>query len=434
MATVTVVEDAGAVALVAGFVVAYAAVSARLSRTWVTPPMVFVVFGFVVGPDVLDVVPLSVDNELVRVLAELTLVLVLFTDAARIRLRALGHNGQLPTRLLLVAMPLTIATGALAAFWSFDVDVWAALLLAAVLTPTDAALGQLVVSSPRVPGRIRQTLNVESGLNDGIAVPFITLFVAGASATEGLRSAGFWAEFAAKQIGFGVLVGVGVGVVGGWIVEQASARGWMDGVFRQLGVLALAIGAFFLAEEIEGNGFIAAFVAGVAVGNLTREACEGIFDFTEDEGQLLALLTFMIFGGAFVGAVFDDLTWEVALYAVLSLTVVRMVPVAIALAGVGLRPATVAFVGWFGPRGLASIVFGLVVLESAGVAARDEIFLVVTWTVLLSVFAHGLTATPLSRWYGRRAETMAEEPERPEMQEVTELRLRFVPHHLRGKA
>jgi len=425
------VEQAGGVAIAAGFVVAYAAVSARLSRTWVTAPMVFVAFGFLVGPDVLDVVPLSVDNDFVRALAELTLVLVLFTDAARIRLRVLRDNRTLPTRLLLIGMPLTMAAGALVAGGLFDLDLWAAFLLAAVLTPTDAALGQVVVSSPEIPVRVRQTLNVESGLNDGIAAPFITLFIAGASATEGFGSADFWVRFAAKQIGFGLLVGIGVGVVGGWIVEHASQKGWMDGIFRQLAVLSLAVGAFFLAEEFDGNGFIAAFVAGAAVGNLTRTACEGVFDFTEDEGQLLALLTFMVFGGAFVGAVFRDLTWRVALYAVLSLTVVRMIPAAISLAGTHLRRDTVAFLGWFGPRGLASIVFGLVVLESADVTARHEIFLVVTWTVLLSVFVHGLTATPLARWYGRRTEEMAEMPELPEMQEVAELRLRFVPHHLR---
>ncbi|MEZ5169365.1 MAG: cation:proton antiporter [Acidimicrobiia bacterium] len=425
-------EESIGIAVVAAFVVSYAAVSARLSRTWLTGPIVFVTFGYLVGPDVLDVVPLGLESELVRILAELTLVLVLFTDAARIHLRELRRESSLPIRLLVIGMPLTIAGGAAVAYGLFDVAPWSALLLAAVLTPTDAALGQVVVASPRVPGRIRQTLNVESGLNDGIAVPFITLFIAGASATQSVESADFWVRFATKQIGFGVLVGIGIGLVGGWLVDRATESGWMDGTFRQLAVLSLAVGAFFTAEEIDGNGFIAAFVAGLVVGNVTRDVCSGIFDFTEEEGQLLALITFMIFGGAFVGPTLGELTWQVALYAVLSLTLIRMVPVALALAGAGLRRDTVAFVGWFGPRGLASIVFGLLVLESADVPAHEEIFTVVTWTVLASVFAHGLSAVPLSDLYGRRVEAAAEEPGMAEMEPTVHHRLRWVPHHLRG--
>ncbi len=424
-------EESVGIAVVAAFIVVYASVSARLSRTWITGPIVFVTFGYLVGPDVLDVVPLGLESELVRTLAELTLVLVLFTDAARIHLRELRRESTLPIRLLVIGMPLTIAAGTAVAYGLFDMALWSALLLAAVLTPTDAALGQVVVASPRVPARIRQTLNVESGLNDGIAVPFITLFIAGASATQSVRSADYWVTFAAKQIGYGTLVGIGVGLVGGWLVQRATASGWMDGTFRQLAVLSLAIGAFFGAEEIDGNGFIAAFVAGMVVGNVTREACSGIFEFTEDEGQLLALITFMIFGGAFVGPTLDELTWEVAVYAVLSLTLIRMVPVALAFTGAGLRRDTVAFVGWFGPRGLASIVFGLLVLESADVPANEEIFTVVTWTVLVSVFAHGLSAVPLSRVYGRRMEAAAEEPGMAEMEPAAHQRLRWVPHHLR---
>lgn len=427
-------EESVGIAVVAAFVVVYAAVSARLSRTWITGPIVFVAFGYLVGPDVLDVVPLGLESEVVRTLAELTLVLVLFTDAARIHLRSLRSESTLPIRLLVIGMPLTIAAGAAVAYGLFDVALWSALLLAAVLTPTDAALGQVVVASPRVPARIRQTLNVESGLNDGIAVAFITLFIAGASATESVRSADYWVAFAAKQIGYGSLVGVAVGLIGGWLVERATASGWMDGTFRQLAVLSLAVGAFFGAEVIDGNGFIAAFVAGMVVGNVTREVCSGIFDFTEDEGQLLALITFMIFGGAFVGPTLDELTWKVALYAVLSLTLIRMVPVALALMGAGLRRDTIAFVAWFGPRGLASIVFGLLVLETADIPDHKEIFTAVTWTVLISVFAHGLSAVPLSRLYGRRMEEAAKEPGTAEMEPAGHQRLRWVPHHLRDGA
>ena len=421
------------IAIVAAFVVAYAIVSARLSTTVITGPIVFVSFGLIVGPEALDVVDLSLDNEVVRTLAELTLILVLYTDASRIDIRVLRHSSQIPLRLLVLGLPLTIALGAGFGALLFDgLDLWEVALLAAVLAPTDAALGQAVVTNTRVPVRIRQALNVESGLNDGIAVPFIVFFVAGAAATEELQSTGFWIEFALKQIGFGLLVGTGVGLAGAWLVERSTHRGWIGHSFQRLAIVAIAVLAFALAESIDGNGFIAAFIAGLSVGNVTRHHKGKLLDFSEQEGELLALLTFMIFGGAFLGAALDELTWRIALYAVLSLSIIRFVPVAVSLIGMRLQRDTVAFLGWFGPRGLASIVFGLLVLETTEIAGREEIFLVAVWTILLSVVAHGLTAQPGARWYGARAEAMAEEPGMPEMVEVEELPVRARPLSQKG--
>ena len=408
-------------AIIAVFVIAYALVSGRLSRTVITGPMVFVAFGLLVGSEGLDVVDLSLENTIVETFAEITLIIVLFSDAARIDLGILRRNAAVPARLLGIGMPLTIAGGLAAAVVLFDgLNLWEAALVAAVLAPTDAALGQAVVTSGRVPARIRQALNVESGLNDGMAVPFVSIFIAGAAAAGGLGTAGFWTEFAAKQIGFGLLVGAGVGIVAGLLIQYATTTGWMNHAFQQLAVLAVPLLGFAVAEQIDGNGFIAAFVAGIAIGNVTRRISHGLFEVVEDGGQLLVLLTFMIFGAAFVGPALGDLTWQIALYAVLSLTVVRMLPVAISMIGMGFQPDTVAFLGWFGPRGLASIVFGLVVLESS-VAERGEIFVIVTWTVLLSVVVHGLSARPSVDWYGAKAEEMADEPDMPEMETVEEL-------------
>lgn len=408
-------------AIVAAFVIGYALVSGRLSRTVITGPMVFVAFGLLVGSAGLDVVDLSLENTLVEAIAEITLVIVLFSDAARIDLRVLSRNAAVPARLLGIGMPLTIAGGLVAAVVLFDgLSVWEAALVAAVLAPTDAALGQAVVTSARVPVRIRQALNVESGLNDGIAVPFVSIFIAGAAAAGGLGTAGFWTEFVAKQIGFGLLVGVGVGVASGLLIQYATATRWMNHTFQQLAILAVPLLGFAVAEQVGGNGFIAAFVAGIAIGNVTRRVGHRLFEFVEEEGQLLVLLTFMIFGGAFVGPALGDLTWQIALYAVLSLTVVRMVPVAISMIGMRFQVDTVAFLGWFGPRGLASIVFGLLVLESS-VDERGAIFVIVTWTVLLSVVVHGLSARPSVDWYGAKAEMMADEPDMPEMEAVEEM-------------
>lgn len=416
------------IAIVSAFVVTYAIVSSRLSTTVITGPIVFVSFGLIVGPEVLDVVDLSLDNEVVRTLAVLTLILVLYTDASRIDFRVLRQSSQIPLRLLVLGLPLTIALGAGFAALLFEgLDLWEVALLAAVLAPTDAALGQAVVTNPRVPVRIRQALNVESGLNDGLAVPFIVFFIAGAAATEELQSTSFWIEFALKQIGVGLLVGLGVGLAGAWLVERSTHRGWIGHSFQRLAIVGLAVLAFALAESIDGNGLIAVFVGGLSVGNVTRHHKGKLLDFSEQEGELLALLTFMIFGGAFLGAALDELTWRIALYAVLSLTIIRFVPVAISLIGMRLQRDTVAFLGWFGPRGLASIVFGLLVLETTDIAGRQEIFLVAVWTIFLSVIAHGLTAQPGARWYAARAEAMAEKPGMPEMEKVEELPVRARP-------
>jgi NhaP-type Na+/H+ or K+/H+ antiporter len=412
--------------VVAVFVVAYGLVSGRLEGTPVTPPMLFVGFGLLAGPPALGLVELDLDNEAVRVLAEATLVLVLFTDAARIDLRVLRREYHLPARLLGIGLPLTVLAGTLAAVVLFDgLELWEAAVLAAVLAPTDAALGQVVVTSPEVPLRVRQGLNVESGLNDGLALPAVTVLVAAAASAEDLGGPGSWGVFAAEQVGYGVLVGVLVGTVGGRLIDAAARRGWMSEAFRQVATLAVAAAAYALSETVGGNGFIAAFTAGLAFGTVARGICQSVYDFTEEEGQLLTLLTFLVFGVAVVGPRLDELTWQVAAYAVLSLTVVRMLPVALSLLGSRMRADTVLFLGWFGPRGLASILFGLLVVEESGVAGADTIFLVMGWTVLLSVLSHGVTAAPLARRYARRiAAHRTSRPAMPEVGPATHIRTR----------
>ncbi len=388
-------------AFVAAFVLAYALVSRRLETTPVTGPMIFVGFGLLVGIGGLGIIDIGMDEGAVRTLAEATLVLLLFTDAIRIDLRRLRRQIELPSRLLGIGLPLTVVAGAAAALLVFpDLGVWEAALLAAILSPTDAALGQAVVSNPVVPSRVRQALNVESGLNDGVMLPVITLLLALAAAGIKLETPGYWTEFAAKQIGYGVLVGAAAGYAGGFLIREFAGRDWMDGAFRQLATLAVGVGSFALAEAVGGNGFVAAFVAGLAFGAAARDYCAGVYDFAEDQGQLLALLTFLFFGVGLAGPVLDDLTWRVAFYAAISLTVVRMIPVAISLIGAKLATPTVAYLGWFGPRGLASILFGLFVLEEAALPVADELFTVVIWTVLASVALHGVTSRWMSERYG----------------------------------
>jgi NhaP-type Na+/H+ or K+/H+ antiporter len=389
--------------VVAVVVFGFGLISARIDGSLISPPMVYVAAGIILGPSALGLLDVGLGQEGVRLLAEATLVVVLFSDASRIDLRVLRREYDLPARLLGLGLPLTIAAGGALALVLFGgLEFWEAMLLGAILAPTDAALGEVVVTSPAVPLRIRQALNVESGLNDGIALPVITLFLALAAVEEDLESTSFWVAFVARQVGFGVLFGVGTGLAGAWLINRAVAADRIDGLYRQLATLAVAVAAFGGAEMVEGNGFIAAFTAGLCLGTIVRGPCKDIIDFSEDEGQLLALLTFLVFGATIAGPALDELTWEIAAYAVLSLTAVRMVPVALSLIGMHMRTDTIAFIGWFGPRGLASILFGLLVLEEADLANGPQIYLIVTWTVLLSVFAHGVTASPLSNRYGAR--------------------------------
>jgi NhaP-type Na+/H+ or K+/H+ antiporter len=402
------------IALVAGLVVAYALVSRRLESTPVTGPMVFVGFGVLIGSGGLDIIDIGMGEGAVRVLAEATLVLLLFTDAIRIDLGRLRMQAELPGRLLGIGLPLTVVLGTATALLVFDLGLWEAALLAAILAPTDAALGHAVVSSPRVPIRIRQALNVESGLNDGLMLPVITLLLALAAADIDIETPGYWAQFVAEQIGYALLVGVAAGYAGGWLIREFSGRNWMDGAYRQLATLAVGVGAFGLAEAVRGNGFVAAFVAGLAFGATARDYCDGVYDFAEDEAQLLALLTFLFFGAALAGPAVDELTWQITLYAGLSLTVVRMLPVAFALIGTRLRRPTVGYLGWFGPRGLASILFGLFVLEDAELPVAEELFLTVIWTVLFSIAIHGASSVWLSERYGKWFAQYG----RPEMREA----------------
>ncbi len=408
--------------IIAAVVLGYALISRRLERTIITAPMAFVAAGIVLGPDVFNLVGLELTSGTGLLVAEVTLVIVLFSDAARINVGVLRHNGSLPARLLGIGMPLTIGLGIVAAALLLtEIEFWEAAIIAAVLAPTDAALGQVVVSSELVPRRIRQALNVEAGLNDGLSVPFLALFVA-LAVEEAVAGADVWIVFAAELIGYGALVGIGVGLIGGWLVEHATRRKLMTGAFQQLAVISLAVIAWALAEELGGNGFIAAFAAGLATSRITKVCGERVLDFTEDEGQLLTAVVFFIFG---VGAIsyLDAATWELVLFAILSLTVVRMVPVALAMIGTNLRARSIAFLGWFGPRGLASIILALVVVEEEPeLPGLDIVLAAMTLTVLASIVAHGVTARPFVRAYGRHTETMDDDA--AEMEEVHEVRTR----------
>jgi NhaP-type Na+/H+ or K+/H+ antiporter len=393
-------------ATVALVVLVVAAVSRRLSGGPITPAMLFVALGLLAGPRVLGEVDVPPTGAAVRILAEATLALVLFADAARIDVRALRRDYGLPLRLLSIGLPLTIAAGALCAALLFgSLSIAEALVLAVLLAPTDAALGQAVVTEPRLPLRIRQGLNVESGLNDGICVPLLLIVLAAAEADAHATTSHHAVTVVLEEIGYGVLGGVVAGGLAATIVLVAGRRGLIaDSWLRVIPVAAAAL-AYGIADPLGGSGFIAAFVAGLCFGPLVGKQSESIAGFNEELGELLNGVTFVAFGAVLLGPALGEMNRDVVLYAVLSLTVVRMVPVALALLGSGARPQTVGFVGWFGPRGLASIVFAILVLQEAQLPHTDTILLATYVTVGLSVLLHGLSAAPLAQRYARWYET-----------------------------
>ena len=379
----------------------YSLVSRRLDRTVITAPIVFTVAGMLASLLLPGVSEPELEQEERLLLAEVALVMLLFTDATRIGLRDLRGNRNLPVRLLSTGMLLTILLGAIAAMVVLPgLSVWEAGILAAVLAATDAGLGQVIVSSPRVPARIREALSVEAGLNDGLSVPFLMFFIALAlERTEGPHLV--LTRFLVEQLGYGTLVGLGIGLTGGWLLELARRREWMATPLQQLGVVALPILCVLASEATGASMFIAALVAGLAVQSGFKEASRHSVEFTEQWGQLFSYFVFFLFGLRVMPA-WTQVSLRLVLYAVLSLTVVRMVPVAVALAGTNLSRPTTLFMGWFGPRGLASIVLGLVYLgQQPKLPGEPTMKLAVMLTVLLSIFAHGLSALPGIELYAR---------------------------------
>jgi NhaP-type Na+/H+ or K+/H+ antiporter len=419
-----------ALAVTALALIGFGVVSRRVDGTPITPPMIFVGVGLLAGAEALDLIDTSATGEGVKVLAEATLTVVLFADASRIDLRTLRREHAVPARLLGIGLPLTIMLGALLAAVVLDVlSVAEALVLAVVLAPTDAALGQSVVTEPRLPSRIRQGLNVESGLNDGICVPLLYIVLAVAEADSGEKSASSAVRLVVEEIGYGIVGGLIAGAVTAIAITFATKRGLIAQSWLQVVPLAGAGLAYGIATPLGGSGFIAAFVAGMTFGLLGRPSAGGEAMFFSDEvGGLLDGVTFLVFGAVLLGPVLGDVTWRIALYAVASLTIVRMVPVAAAMLGTGARRQTVAFLGWFGPRGLASIVFAVIVVQEADLPQTSTILLTTYLTVGLSVLAHGLTAAPLAGRYA--AWFSSHSPgEAPAMESVT-----TASHRWRGPA
>jgi sodium/hydrogen antiporter len=412
----------------------YCLVAGRLDRRSITAPIVLVAVGVVLGEAVLDIWHVSAGTELVKLAAELTLALLLFVDASTIRLHDAGGDVRFPGRLLGLGLPLTIGFGTLVARAVLSVSWAEAALIGSMLAPTDTALGLAVVTNERVPARVRRALNIESGLNDGIVTPFVVFFLAVVAAEAEHQH---WILGGIKEIALAVAIGAGIGWGAGCLTARARRAGWTTPLSESLGILTLALLSYEGSVAIHGNGFVSAFVAGACFGAATRRglgeptALHQATELTEDVGLYGSFAVWLIFGAVLAGPVLrGGLHWRPMLYAVLSLTVVRMAPVAVALLGMHFRFDTVAFVGWFGPRGLASVVFTLLVFEELnGAVPAPAIVEVATWTILCSVIAHGLSSGPLAGWYAKRLAGC--DGGTPELQVTPEIRIRN--RSLRGR-
>lgn len=378
-----------------------ALLSRKIEKISITAQIIFIFAGIISGWLLTGFVDIkeAETSTTILLIAEIALVLVLFTDASRVKLEDIKLNNLIP-RLLTIGLFLTIILGiALASLIFTDLTIWEAAIIGVVLAPTDASLGQIVVKNKKIPLKIRETLEVESGLNDGLVVPFLLVFIAIGMAQETFSPTGYFIKVALEQIGLGVLAGLSVGLIGSWMIIKSQARGWITSEYQRIAFLVLAIISFIVADEIGGSGFIAAFIGGLATGYITRDASKVLMDFAEAEGQFLNLTVFFLLGVIIAGLI-PNITWQIFLYAILSLTIIRMLPVSISLIKTKISFDTALFIGWFGPRGLASIVLTLYALNKLDTFPGEDTFILVVFiTVLASVVAHGMTALPLSQLY-----------------------------------
>ncbi len=389
-------------AILALFIFVYSMVAGRIERSAISGPMVFVVAGFLMGPFGFGWLKGDATSDDLRTLADLTLALILFIDAANADTSILKRQFRIPSRMLLLGLPGVIALGFGLAVLMFDgLSLYEAAILATMLAATDAALGKAVITNKAVPAQIREGLNIESGLNDGICVPIVLFFIALAVGGAHGESEASALALVAQELGIGLAVGLSLAFVGASLMRWCMKQGWVTEIWMQVTVVGLAVASFAAAQSLHGSGYIAAFTGGLLFGFMAKDATHKLVLAAEGTGETLALVTWMLFGAMVIGPAFAQFSWEVVVYALLSLTVIRVVPIFLSLVGIGESVSSRLFLGWFGPRGLASIVFAIIVIN-ADVPNGEFLALVVICTVLFSLVAHGITAHPLARWLERK--------------------------------
>ena len=390
--------------IIATIVLLYGYISKFLERYNISGPMVFTLFGLFLSPLGINYLSLDLNAESVKIVAELALIIVLFSDSSTLNVRNFKEGYKIPLRLLFIGLPLTILFSTYAATLFFPAaPLLYIIVMALILAPTDAALGKAVVVDTSVPKRIRSGINIESGLNDGIVFPLLITALLLISSHKELGSDNSWVLYLLEQISFGFIIGALSGFVGAKGLNFAQKKEWIEPSYKNLTPLSLAILTYFIAEYLGGNGFIAVFISGLFFGSFTEVLKEEQSSFLESEGEVLILISFLVFGLTFIPLTIEYWNPKVFLYAFLSLTLFRMLPVFISLLGLGLSNTSKFFIGWFGPRGIASILYVMTVAHSVELKMVDEeLFAVISVTILLSIILHGLSATPLVKRYGSK--------------------------------
>jgi sodium/hydrogen antiporter len=384
-------------AVLALFVFGYSILAARIERSYVSGPMVCMICGAILGPNSLGLLKLNLVADDLRLLGEGALAMILFTDAAKADVMILRRIVFLPERLLLIGLPLTVLLGFAFGWLLFpSVSPIELGLLAAILAPTDAALGKSVIVNPETPKNIREALNVESGLNDGICVPIVVILLSFAIEAELKHDPVVYATLVVlEEVGIGLVVGtfLAIAAVGAirWIGSSSISRTW-----NNVATPALAIACFTLAQALGGSGFIASFVSGLLFGALQSKQYDEPLQGAESLGEALSLITWLAFGSIVVSQLYNYVRPSFFLYAAISLTVARMLPVFLCLLGTSISLIEALFIGWFGPRGLASIVLAIITFD-ANLPDNTVLMATVAWTVVISVVAHGMTANLSSR-------------------------------------
>ncbi len=380
--------------------VAYAMFAKRLSSTVVTAPMIFLSLGYLLSSS--GMMHQEHAEELLHIVAEVALIILLFVDASQTDFAALRKQHLWPQRMLLIGLPLSVFIGTLVAMvlypgWS----ILAVALLAAILAPTDAALGQAVVSNQAVPIEERRTLTVESGLNDGLALPIVLFFACTLATLEGEHESNFLI-FTAQQLILGPLVGGLIGWLGAKAMVSAADKGFTEPLYEGVAAIALAIAAYVAASMAGGNGFIAAFAGGLAFGHILKDRVKYVYEFAESEGQILIWASFLLLGLALLPEALHQLDLPMLLLILISLFLVRPLAIWLSLIGTDTKPVTRLFFGWFGPRGLATALFALLIVGDINLAYADAVLAVAINAVWISALLHGISAAPGAQWYARR--------------------------------
>ncbi|MEA1982357.1 MAG: cation:proton antiporter [Campylobacterota bacterium] len=389
--------------IIALIVLVYGFFSKKLEQLNISGPMFFLLIGILLSPLGLNLIHIALDSDILKMVAEIALILVLFTDSSQLSLKKFKTEWKISARLLLIGLPITIVFSTYLATLMFPNEpLLYLLLMALILAPTDAALGKAVVTDRLVPEEIRSSINVESGLNDGIVFPLLITVILLIISHQELGEDNSWILYLFEQISLGFIIGAISGFVGAKVLTRAVDKLWIKDVYRNLSPVSLAILTYYIAEHLGGNGFIAAFVSGAFFGNFSRLLDTHAERFLESDGEVLILISFLVFGLTFIPTTIEFWNMKVIIYSLLSLTAFRMIPVAFSLIGLGLSFKSKLFIGWFGPRGIASILYVMTVAHKIEIVdMQSTLFSVITLTILLSIILHGLSAQPLVNLYAK---------------------------------